>query len=357
MKTTATRVFTIVSCNYLAEARVLMRSVAENWPDAKRTVFVTDSPEGKFDPQKEEFEVVEARLTALPRYRHLAFAFSASEFCYLAKPYCAQYLFNRGDADAMVYLDADMLLLQRPARLEEMLAQHTIVLTPHRIFPDPNETLHISQMKGGTFNAGFFAVSRQTEARDFLAWWGNQIREPANIRMDWHNDQSWLNLVPGYFPSTGILRHPGYNVAFWNIRERKLEKKTGEPWTCRGESLVLFHFSLFDPNRPEDLTGNLDYAGIGPNPALEELLRLYAEKLERAGRGDCHQWGYDHGKFTDGKVIKPGHRKYFQKRFFYDVPEDTNPFDPAMEPRGLKSLYHFDHPAVQIVRKLKGTEG
>lgn len=350
-----TRVFTIVSCNYLAEARVLMQSVAEHWPEVRRTVFVTDSPAGKFDPRREEFEVLEVKNVGVPRVRHLAFAFSASEFCYLAKPYCAQYLLSKGDADAVVYLDADMLLLERPTRLEEMLAKHTIVLTPHRIFPDTNETLHISEMKGGTFNAGFFATSKQSEARDFLTWWGNQIREPANIRMDWHNDQSWLNLVPGYFPGMEILRHPGYNVAFWNIRERELAKKTGGPWTCRGESLVLFHFSLFDPSCPGELTGAVDYARIGPNPALEELLYFYAEKLQAAGWEECHQWRYDHGKFKDGKVITPGHREFFQKRFFRDVPVDADPFDPVMKPRGFKSLYHFDHPAVRLFRRLKGT--
>jgi len=350
-----THVFTIVSCNYLAEARVLMESVRRHWPEARRTVFTTDSPAGKFDPAREDFEVVEARATALPRFRHLAFAFTPSEFCYVVKPYAAGLLLDREDADAVVYLDADMLLLERPTHLEEMLARHTVVLAPHRIYPDVLETLHITQMKGGTFNAGFFAVSAQPEARDFLRWWGNQIREPDNIRMDWHNDQSWLNLVPGYFPGTGILRHPGYNVAFWNILERKLAKKTDGPWTCRGESLVLFHFSLFDPSCPGELTGTVDYAKTGPNLALEQLLYLYAEKLQAAGWEECHQWRYDHGKFKDGKVITLGHRKFFQKRFFYDVPADADPFDPVMKPRGFKSLYHYDHPAVRLFRRLKGT--
>ncbi len=351
-----THVFTIVSCNYLAEARVLMESVRRHWPEAQRTVFTTDSPAGKFDPAREDFEVVEARATALPRFRHLAFAFSPSEFCYVVKPYAAGLLLDRKDADAVVYLDADMLLLERPTHLEEMLARHTVVLAPHRIYPDVLETLHITQMKGGTFNAGFFAVSAQPEARDFLRWWGNQIREPDNIRMDWHNDQSWLNLVPGYFAGTGILRHPGYDVAFWNLRERRLEREPGGAWACRGERLVLFHFSLFDPTRPRELTGARDYAGLGPHAALEALLKMYAEKLDAAGWGECHRWPYDHGCFADGKAVTPGHRRYFVKRVFRDAAEEVNPFDPRMEPRGWKSLYHQDHPMVRWIRRLKGTE-
>jgi len=351
-----TRVFTVISCNYLAEARVLMRSVAENWPDAKRTVFVTDSPEGKFDPQKEEFEVVEARLTALPRYRHLAFAFSPGEFCFVLKTFCGRHLLARGDADALVYLDSDMLFLRRPGELEENLRKHSILLTPHRLKSEPEETLHISQLRGGAFNAGFFAVQRCPEAESFLRWWGNQVIEPVNLRAEWFFDQGWLNLVPAFFSGLGILRHPGYNAAFWNLRERGLEGSPVEGWRCGNAPLILFHFSLFDAQKPTELTGATDYTRIGPNSALDALLQEYKRRLDLAGWSECHRWAYDHGNFSDGKKITPGHRKYFQLRGFRDVAEKHDPFDSAMEPKGLKSLYHFDHPLIRLIRTIKGTE-
>lgn len=360
-----TRIFTIVSCNYLAEARVLMESVARHWPEAGRTVFVTDSPAGKFDPARENFEVVEATETALPRFRHMAFAYSPSEFCYVLKPYGARYLFDRHGADALVYLDADMVLFRRPVELEAMLERHSIVLSPHCLMADPGRPLHITQMKGGTFNAGFFAVRRSRQAADFLTWWGTQLTVPENIEMEWHNDQSWLNLVPGFFSETGILRHPGYNVAFWNLGERRVspcETQQGSEAAWRvecgdsGEDLTLFHFSLYDPEYPEKLTGITDWARLGDGRTLEPLLRNYAARLKVAGYEECHCWPYGHGAFKDGKTITKEHRKFFKRRFFHGLPEKNNPFDPAMMPGGLGSLYNVDHPVARLARRLRGTD-
>lgn len=349
-------VYTVISCNYLAEARVLMKSVAKHWPEAKRTVFVTDSPKGKFDPQKEEFEVVEAIRTDLPRYRQMAFAFSAGEFCFVLKSYCARHLLARKEAEALVYFDSDMLLLNEPKELQKMIQEHSVILTPHRLQAEPGKTLHLSQLQGGAFNAGFFAIRAGEEGEGFLRWWGNQVREPANMRADWFFDQGWLNLCPAYFAGLGILRHPGYNVAFWNLKERNFHQDDEKGWRCGKVSLVLFHFSLFDPHHPDELTGGIDYAGIGLNPVLDALLTDYKKQLNEAGWNECHRWSYDHGQFQDGKKITYGHRRYFQKRFFHDLPKKTDPFDPKMKPRGLKSLYYYDNLATRFIRKLKGTE-
>jgi hypothetical protein len=227
-RTDMTHVFTIVSCTHLAEARVLMESVARYWPEVKRTVFVTDSPEGKFDPAAEDFDVVEASQTSLPRFRHMAFVYLPSELCYVLKPFCAKYLFEKESAAAVVYLDADMLLFHRPVDLERALEQSSVVLTPHRLLPDLARPMGIVQLKGGTFNAGFFAVRNSAQGIDFVTWWGMQLAVPGNIDPDWHEDQSWLNLVPGFCSETHILRHPGYNVAFWNLVERRVMRATLE---------------------------------------------------------------------------------------------------------------------------------
>jgi hypothetical protein len=412
-----THVFTIVSCNYLAEARVLMESVAQHWPEVKRTVFVTDSPTGKFDPAGEDFAVIEATQTSLPRFRHMAFTYTPSEFCYVLKPYCAKYLFEREAADAVVYIDADMLLFRRPVELERALEQSAIILAPHRLQAELTKALHITQMKGGTFNAGLFGVRNSAQGADFLTWWGTQLTVPENIEMDWHNDQSWLNLVPGYFSETGILRHPGYDVAFWNLCERRVTRaapasrgmrhtgkdsmhtedgggrrtrnsdqmsgdrgqetalqlglRLGEPYGSEREltgrrdwrvgfggeeyPLVLFHFSLYDPQHPDRLTGETDWARLGDDRTLEPLLIDYAAKLNAAAFEECHRWPYGHGAFRDGKIITKEHREFFKKRLFYGLSEDRNPFDPAMEPRGLGSLCNVGHPVARFVRLVRRT--
>ena len=54
-----TAVCTIVSNNYLPFARTLMGSLCEIHPEWDRHVLVTDEIRGYFDPQSEDFEVLE----------------------------------------------------------------------------------------------------------------------------------------------------------------------------------------------------------------------------------------------------------------------------------------------------------
>jgi hypothetical protein len=446
-----TNVFTIVSCNYLAEARVLMDSVRECLPEARRTVFFIDDWKGKFDPAAEDFECVAACDASMPRYRHFAFAYSPGEFCFALKPFCVRYLFDHGDAEQMIYVDSDMLFLARPSDLLETLAWHPIVLTPHKLRAT-GRTEHFNIVRAGAFNAGFLALSRASQADEFMAWWGKQMIEPGNLAQDWFFDQGWLDLVPAYFPDTAILRHPGYNVAFWNVVERRVERgalledhgatgpqddetgmheadsmreepggrrsevggRTAETGDRRSEAehqksepsgarqtggkrqprsgiagwrdqignrraesgegggrraegaswkvvfgseeypLVLFHFSMFDHRFPDRISGEIDYAGTGPNEDLDALLRDYVSRLKDRGLEECHRWPYDHGFFTDGKPVTKDHRCFFKQRWFHETLGERDPFDPAMEPRGLGSLYHVDHPVARFTRRLKG---
>lgn len=350
-----TTVFTIITSNYLAEARVMMDSVAQKWPETRRVVFTTDSPEGKFNPEKEKFKVIEASSIGVPRYRHLAFAFSQSEFCFVLKPFCAAYLLGQGDDDKVVYLDADMVLFRRPTELEEMLEKNSIILSPHRIDPGINKTLGFNYLQDGLFNAGFFAVSKSESSLNFLTWWGNQIKEPDNIRAEWFWDQGWLSLVPLYFDELGILKNPSYNVAFWNLAERRMEMTDDGTWQCRGKELTLFHFSLFDPKITQKLTGARDYIPPSTSQKLQPLIQDYETRLRTADWMLCHQWPYDHARFSDGKSISRAQRMFFRQRFFAGLSEIVDPFDPKMEPRGLSSLYNYDHPLTRMIRLFKGT--
>jgi hypothetical protein len=119
--------------------------------------------------------------------------------------------------------------------------------------------------------------------------------------------------------------------------------------------LGLFHFSLYDPRYPDRLTGATDWARLGDDRTLEPLLLDYAAKLNAAGFEECHRWPYGQGAFRDGKKITKEHREFFKKRFFHGLADDKDPFDPAMEPQGLGSLYNVDRPLARLVRRVRGT--
>ena len=356
-----------------------MDSVKEFLPEARRTVFFIDDWKGKFDPNKEDFECIAAWTTSMPRYRHFAFAYSPGEFCFALKPFCARYLFDRTDVDQLIYVDSDMLFLEHPAALLEALAQHAIVLTPHKLRASDG-TQHFNFVRSGAFNAGFFALSRSQQAEEFLGWWGRQMIEPNNLAQDWFFDQGWLDLVPSYFPDAKILRHPGYNVAFWNLSERRLarsvaredeeakrpkDQETAEERIADGgwkvefggeeAELVLYHFSLFDHRHPDRMTGEVDYAGNGPSVDVDALVAEYVARLKKRGLEECHLWPYDHGHFFDGKAVSQEHRNFFKRRVFYELATEKDPFNPAMEPTGFNSLYNVDHPLTRLVRRIRGT--
>ena len=194
--------------------------------------------------------------------------------------------------------------------------------------------------------------------------------EPGNLAQDWFFDQGWLDLVPSYFSDTAILRHPGYNVAFWNLLERRVTRSaaredhgTTGPWDhgtywrveFGGEDLelVLYHFSLFDHRHPDRMTGEADYARIGRSADVDALIAEYVARLRDRGLEKCHQWPYDHGRFADGKAVSKKHRDFFKSRVFPGLADTLNPFDPAMSPKGLRSLYNHDLLLCRVARKFK----
>jgi hypothetical protein len=120
--------------------------------------------------------------------------------------------------------------------------------------------------------------------------------------------------------------------------------------------LVLYHFSLFDMNRPDAFTGTID-SGCGvPNAAMKILLGDYAAMLANAGHAECHAWPYGFGAFADGEKVTPEHREYFKQRFFRKIDADKNPFDPQADlpgGTGLKSLRNLSHPLSRLTRRAK----
>ena len=41
-----------------------------------------------------------------------------------------------------------------------------------------------------------------------------------NLYMDMYVDQLWLNFVDPFGYNLCVVRHPGANIAYWNVRER-----------------------------------------------------------------------------------------------------------------------------------------
>jgi hypothetical protein len=90
---------------------------------------------------------------------------------------------------------------------------------------DPLVPTELDIRRAGTYNLGFCALKAGPNMRSMLSWWQGKLRRHCIIAHDqgMFVDHSWIDLVPGLFPHVCVLRHPGYNVAYWNMAQRPLQ--------------------------------------------------------------------------------------------------------------------------------------
>ena len=305
-------IVTIVSNNYLHFARTLMQSVEKQHPDAHRYCVIVDidpTPSGEL---AEEFEAISLSQINLPFGDDFMFQYTILELNTAVKPWAMQYLLERGH-EQVIYIDPDIYLFQPLKEVLELLHHGaSVVLTPHLLAPitddrNPNE---LSIRIAGTYNLGFCAVSNQETTRKFLNWWQGKLERDCVV--DFYNgifvDQSWIDLVPALFDNVAILRHQGYNVAYWNLDQRHISRAE-EQWDVNGDRLVFFHFSGINPQNPYKLSKYQDrYTLNTVEPAVKNLIMQYCTDLVKNGLEKYRSLPYGYAKFNDGVQITPDMR-------------------------------------------------
>jgi hypothetical protein len=67
-------------------------------------------------------------------------------------------------------------------------------------------------------------------------------------------DQKWVDYAPAFIEKCHILRHPGYNLAYWNLAHRRDIKHTVNGWLVNDLPLRLVHFSGNQIDNTEDFS-------------------------------------------------------------------------------------------------------
>ena len=116
-----TVVCTIVSKNYLAFARTLMKSLATVHPQWKQFVLLVDDIDGCFDPAAENFQIVPIADLLLPDAKKFLFRYDILELNTAVKPWFLQWLFQRTAAERVVYLDPDIRVYSPLTEVEQLL--------------------------------------------------------------------------------------------------------------------------------------------------------------------------------------------------------------------------------------------
>lgn len=309
-------IVTVVAKNYWSFARVLAQSVRRYHPEVPLFVLLSDEVNGCFDPEAEPFALLALPEMGIPDLRRLRFRCDRQELAITAKPYVLRHLLDRG-FQSVIFLDPDILILSDLGELFSRVRGHPIVLTPHLLAPlggaDGAER-ELTILKSGVYNGGFVGVSAGPTARSFLTWWGDRVS--AHCRHDVaegvYYDQRWLDLAPVFFEGLHVLRDPSYNVAFWNLAERPLRMDEASI-TVDGRACRFFHFSGFDPDRPDAATRyvpGLTLSDMGP---AAEMFRRYRQLVEAAGYHETKSWSYAYGCFDNGVEVSASARHAYRE--------------------------------------------
>ena len=267
---------TIIARNYLAQARILAETFLEQVPDGRIVVLVLD-PDPAQPMDGEAFEVVTPHDIMDPvEFGQMATLYTVVELATAVKPWLLEHLLQQ--APAVTYFDPDIAVFSDPRFIDELAREHGLVLTPHALDPLPRgDALTPGEdviLKAGIYNLGFVAVGGST-GRSVATWWQSRLRRECIIAPEQGRfvDQRWMDLAPSYFDPC-VLRHPGCNVAWWNLPTRDVEERDGH-WTVNGEDLVFFHFSGYSPDHPYLVS---KHQGSAPRVLLSErpvLARLF----------------------------------------------------------------------------------
>lgn len=323
-----TAVFTIVSNNYAAYACVLMQSLQRSNPDLQRFVCLVDEPDGMELGDVAGAECVLARSIGMPDFEDMAFRYDVMELNTAAKPFMFRWLLNDRDFERAIYLDPDIFVYRRLDDVERLLDDgHSAVLTPHLLRPldDGARPDDHDILKSGVFNLGFAAIARTGEAMQFIDWWGRKLRFHgySDVTGNMFTDQRWCDFAPCLIENLAILRHPGYNVAYWNLSTRMVGA-TDDAVTIDGEPLIFFHFSglrFEEPKLVSKHQDRLQWRDLGP---ARQLFEAYRKRLLDNGWEEQRKRGYAYGSVAGIKIVEPV-RGLYRRRYPRHVPASGAP--------------------------------
>jgi hypothetical protein len=280
--------YTICSINYLPFAKALGDSILRNNPGFIFYIVLAEARSAEYDSAHfSPHHIISVEEIELDLLKELNERFVLFELSCALKPFVADYLLHTvHGCETLFYFDADIFVYNSLSDAEQALHKQSILLTPHLIEPAAYPVsigAELEILRAGIFNAGFFGLAHDNTSFSFLEWWKERVRyhcfnDTANGLFV---DQLWLNFVPLFFQTTCILRHPGYNFAYWNFSERRLSVRDSVLTVNENFSLVFFHFSGFDPAEKDSITKHRPELSLSENPHLKNLFTEYQNVVNR----------------------------------------------------------------------------
>jgi glycosyltransferase involved in cell wall biosynthesis len=297
---------TIVSKNYISQARVLTKSFLQKNPSGKIFVLLADSLQNDIDLSNEDFVLINLKQIGIPNLDSFCFKYSIVELNTGVKAHFLEYLFKKFNLKKLLYLDPDILISNKLDNLWSLLDKKSIVITPHITSPisDNKNPSELDLMKAGNFNLGFIGLHWDSNTESFLNWWKNKLYDFCIMEPEkgFHVDQKWVELAPSLFDNSFILRHPGYNNAYWNLMNRKIETKNNN-FFSNDKPAYFFHFSGFIPENIDKISKHQNRFTLKNFPELKPLFEYYRDLLIENGYFETKKLRYSFDYFDNGIKI------------------------------------------------------
>jgi hypothetical protein len=276
--------FTLCSNNFLAYAASWADSMSAHNPEYQIVIGIVDKQLTADDYRNlKQYTIVNVEDVGVPNLSWMKQNYNLVEINTAVKPFYFAYLFGVYRAETILFFDPDIYVLSSIEPVSRELVSNDVVLTPHVNNPIAKGTYPWENhfLKHGLYNLGFIGLKNTNNVQNLLSWWKERLAEHclADSANGLYVDQLWANFIPLFFSKVFISRHPGANVAFWNLHEREVVAK-GDKLFVNDSPLVFFHFSSFNPENPCILAkagySNFDY---GRSAAVSALMRTYAAAL------------------------------------------------------------------------------
>jgi glycosyltransferase involved in cell wall biosynthesis len=312
---------TICARNYLPFAKILAESFLQFHPESKFYLLLVDG-EAKTDLGQLDSAVQVIFPSDLDidreEFKRMAIYYDVMELSTALKPLGLKYLLDNG-SEIAVYLDPDIRVFSELIEIPKHLVSASIALTPHTLHEIPRDGLRPSDfdiMASGTFNLGFIAIRNCTESYEFLRWWNERLIFDciSDIENNLFTDQRWIDFVPSYF-SFSIIKDYGYNVAYWNLHERKMSR-LDSGITLNEQPLRFFHFSGYKPDMPWVLSKHVadrPRVVMSDQPIVKELADQYGKLATENSANVDGIVEYGFSSFNENIKITPGFRRRYRK--------------------------------------------
>jgi hypothetical protein len=287
-------VFTSVNLNYLSRANILGASIKKFNLDVHFVVILSEPGITFSDGDIRELYSLFDSIDEFLLLRDLTLELNESikslkvtEVCTAVKAEVMLQLLERDESTIVSYIDPDIMVFDDVSKIVAEHRDADILLTPHLISEPIREWSVLNNeisgaMRHGIFNLGFISCRKGENSLALLRWWRSRLLKYC--REDSANsiwtDQKWFDLAPVYFNGVKIVKYQGWNMASWNLDERRLIS-LNPPRLENGESLLFYHFSKAPSKGFRDSV----LAGLHHNYVLE-LAKDYEYELNTYGYSD-----------------------------------------------------------------------